>query len=72
MQGDWEWRARMPSISAMFGFTFWARVSLLCYIVQWENIATEHFAMTTQIDFDNQLPRCFARVPLIGETSIVR
>jgi hypothetical protein len=26
--------------------------------------------MTTQIDFDNQLPRCFARVLLKGETSI--
>jgi hypothetical protein len=24
----------------------------------------------TQIDFDNQLPRCFARVLLKGETSI--
>ena len=35
-----------------------------------ENIAPEHFAMTTQIDFDNQLPRCFARVLLKGETSI--
>jgi hypothetical protein len=28
--------------------------------------------MTTQIDFDNQLPRCFARVLLKGETSIER
>jgi hypothetical protein len=36
-----------------------------------ENIAPEHFAMTTQIDFDNQLPRCFARVLLKGETSII-
>ena len=35
-----------------------------------KNIAPEHFAMTTQIDFDNQLPRCFARVLLKGETSI--
>ena len=36
-----------------------------------ENIAPEHFAMTTQIDFDNQLPRCLARVLLKGETSII-
>ena len=35
-----------------------------------ENIAPEHFAMATQIDFDNQLPRCFVRVLLKGETSI--
>ena len=35
-----------------------------------KNIAPEHFAMTTQIDFDNQLPRCFARMLLKGETSI--
>ena len=35
-----------------------------------ENIAPEHFAMTTQIDFDNQLPRCLARVLLKGESSI--